>query len=332
MKSKLPLIRLSAVNPLLLELQKRHCDVSSLLQQFDLPTNVPASAELFAAADTIYEVVEQCGATSGDSLFGFSVGSALSIEDWGVMSLPASRSKTVGELLTQISLHTSEHSSSTDYYLKTQGGTSSFGFRRAIRPRCRPAHNDAFYFGLLLRLLKFSVRENWDASRVLFRVAAPEHVPKDVSGCRVVEGDWLGVAVTFPTEWLFEPFDSGQPGDQPAESGAKGVPRSLVDSIRAALRPHLHDEHLTAEKASRLCGFERRRLAKELRDHGTTISKELALVRAECAGAALVSSDRPVADIAAEVGFSDPNVFSRAFKKWTGQSPRAYRRHHKSPD
>jgi AraC-like DNA-binding protein len=331
MKTKLPLIRLSAANPLLAELQARSCDTRCLLRSFGLPTDVPASAELFISADTMYELVERCGEVATDPFFGFSVGKTLRVEAWGVMSVPAREAKTVGELLTKIALHTSEHSSSTEYYLKTQGARSSFGFRRAFRPAQRPAHNDAFYFGWLYRLLKLSVGGGWHANQVLFRVAAPENIPPGAEGCRLVEGDWLGVEITFPTDWLFEPFESDVALSQEGSGETRKVPRELIDSLRVALRPHLHDEHLTAAKAAKICGYDRRHLAKDLRERGTTISRELAALRAEQASQALTGTDRRIADIAADVGFNDPNVFSRAFKNWTGQSPRDYRRTHRPP-
>ncbi len=40
----------------------------------------------------------------------------------------------------------------------------------------------------------------------------------------------------------------------------------------------------------------------------------------------LNNSDRKVAEIAAMVGYLDPTVFSRAFKRWTGMAPRDYRK------
>ena len=40
----------------------------------------------------------------------------------------------------------------------------------------------------------------------------------------------------------------------------------------------------------------------------------------------LVHTDRPVAEIGEALGYQSPASFTRAFKSWTGQSPREYRR------
>ena len=95
---------------------------------------------------------------------------------------------------------------------------------------------------------------------------------------------------------------------------------------------YLHEQGLTADKAAKICGYDRRRLSRELRERGTTLTREIAGLRAEQASRDLVKTDHRIADIAQAVGFTDPTVFSRAFKKWTGQSPREYRRTHRPTD
>jgi AraC-like DNA-binding protein len=330
MKDELPLIRLSAINPFLLELRRRGLETGSLLQDLELPTAVPASHELFVAAATIYELVERCGDLANDPYLGFSIGSALDLQGWEPISVAASKANTVGELLTLFAVQAAEHSSATTFYLRTRGERSTFGFERATKPARPPAQNDAFYMGFMSRLLRQATRDHWDPAGVFFQVADPACIPLSDEQFRVARGDDAGVQISFPTRWLFEPFQTSHFGTSahPAPSGS--VPRSLLKSIRVALLPHLHDPDLTVEKASRICGYERRRLARVLRDQGTSISRQIAALRAEKAGRDLAGTDHRIAAIAESVGFTDPTVFSRAFKKWTGLSPQEYRRTHRS--
>ncbi|MFG1349866.1 AraC family transcriptional regulator [Xanthobacter autotrophicus] len=66
----------------------------------------------------------------------------------------------------------------------------------------------------------------------------------------------------------------------------------------------------------------RRRLAAEGQTY-RGIKDELRRFKAE---ELLRTTLRPVGDIAAELGFSEPSAFHRAFRKWSGQSPGAFRR------
>lgn len=62
---------------------------------------------------------------------------------------------------------------------------------------------------------------------------------------------------------------------------------------------------------------------------GETLSGYINRVRIENAKKLLTGSDVPVSSIAINVGFSDPNYFSRVFKKREGISPEKYRNERK---
>ncbi len=81
-------------------------------------------------------------------------------------------------------------------------------------------------------------------------------------------------------------------------------------------------------RAADLCGLSKRTLQKRLQGEGQTLSGVIAELRRERAVGDLDSTDRPVSDIAARVGYADATVFSRAFKRWTGVSPQQYRKQH----
>lgn len=330
MTSSLPLIRLSAINPFLLELRRRGNDARSLLRETGLPTDVPASHELFVASSAIYEFVERSAELADDPYLGFAIGSTLELHSWDPIALSADTARTVGELLTRLTIHALEHSSATRFYLRTDGERSTFGFSRVEEPSFLPGQNDAFYLGFMSRLLMQATRNNWDPSQVLFRVADPECVPDSKYEFRIAQGDRLGIQITFPSQWLFEEFKESHLRADSQGNMLNQVPRSLLDSVQIALRPHLHETDLTVEKAARICGHDRRRLSRELREAGTTLSKEIAKLRAEKASQDLARTNRRVAEIAQTVGFTDPTVFSRAFKNWSGQSPQEYRRNHRA--
>lgn len=67
-------------------------------------------------------------------------------------------------------------------------------------------------------------------------------------------------------------------------------------------------------------------LRRQLRREGETYAEIKDEIRRERAFAALAETDRQVGDIAAELGFAEPSAFHRAFRKWSGLTPGAYRR------
>ncbi|MEH6571372.1 MAG: AraC family transcriptional regulator [Halioglobus sp.] len=65
----------------------------------------------------------------------------------------------------------------------------------------------------------------------------------------------------------------------------------------------------------------RRRLA----DEGTSYQNIKNAIRCETAQSLLANPEVSIIDVALRTGFSEPAAFSRAFKKWTGESPAHYR-------
>lgn len=329
MTRNLPLIRLSAINPFLLELGRRGADAAALLRALDLPEDIPASNELFVSSLSIYELVERSAEIVGDPYLGFGLGRALDLNNWEPIALAAGEAHTVGELLTRFSLNAVEHSSSTEFYLRIEGEHSTFGFERAVSPPTLPGQNDAFYLGFMSRLLMHATQDHWDSSQVLFHVADPDCIPMTDDRLRIAVGDKQGIQIRFPSLWLLEPYEKSTFQSSNVDKAVGQPPESLLGSLHAALMPHLHEPDLTVARAARICGYNKRRLSRELRDEGTTLSKEIARLRADRAKRDLAETNQRIAEIASTVGFRDPTVFSRAFKNWTEQSPQEYRRTHR---
>lgn len=79
--------------------------------------------------------------------------------------------------------------------------------------------------------------------------------------------------------------------------------------------------------ASRM-GTSARALQRRLREFGTSISQLADDVRRARACDAIVDGNIPIKEIADTLGFSEPSAFHRAFKRWTGTTPQAYRAEH----
>jgi len=100
---------------------------------------------------------------------------------------------------------------------------------------------------------------------------------------------------------------------------------SLTSEVRTLLLTHVQDGFPTIREAAEFLHMTRRTLMRKLEDEGSSFQQIKDLVRRDRAIYFLTSQTLSVSDIAEKVGFSDPSVFARAFKSWTGVSPREYR-------
>lgn len=100
-------------------------------------------------------------------------------------------------------------------------------------------------------------------------------------------------------------------------------PRSSVRAAGGAAVPAgaLPTEAELAERLALSPQTLRRRLAAE----GTSFQQIRDQMRRDHAIAALAQGGTPIDQISEQLGFSEPSAFHRAFKRWTGSTPRAYR-------
>jgi AraC-like DNA-binding protein len=99
---------------------------------------------------------------------------------------------------------------------------------------------------------------------------------------------------------------------------------STRDRVESLLVPLLQSGDVSIDViASKLC-CSRQTLFRKLRLEGVTFEQVLDELRHKLALNYLRANNASVKELARLVGYSDPASFSRAFKRWTGYSPRKY--------
>jgi AraC-like DNA-binding protein len=100
----------------------------------------------------------------------------------------------------------------------------------------------------------------------------------------------------------------------------------LLARARAHVRKLLPEGEVSVEGLARALATSKRTLQRALRGGGTTFTELVDEVRHELARGYLEEGRFNALDVSYLVGFSHPNSFYRAFRRWTGRSPESYRR------
>lgn len=101
--------------------------------------------------------------------------------------------------------------------------------------------------------------------------------------------------------------------------------RDAARAVREALGRSLEGAP-DFDEVARLLHVSPRTLHRRLADEGTSFRSIKEHLRRELALQRLEKTRASVADIATELGYSEPSAFFRAFRGWTGASPSAHRR------
>lgn len=100
----------------------------------------------------------------------------------------------------------------------------------------------------------------------------------------------------------------------------------FVDKVQALIRRQLDMGKVSLEDIAAELKMPARTLQRRLEEGGAHFRLMVDEVRKAQAQHVLRSTGMPLSELAAALGFADHASFNRAFKRWTGASPGAYRR------
>jgi AraC-like DNA-binding protein len=106
------------------------------------------------------------------------------------------------------------------------------------------------------------------------------------------------------------------------------VANPLTRDLRRLLRTELLRDTCSAATVARLFSMHRRTLSRHLRIEGLAFRQVANEVRFEIACELLANTDMELGQVAAVLRYSEPSAFTRAFRRWSGQTPSAWRASH----
>ena len=109
------------------------------------------------------------------------------------------------------------------------------------------------------------------------------------------------------------------------QSAMEPKPRCFRGEVEAAIEPLLESGAASIDRVARELGMSRQTLYRRLKAENVTFEEILEAKRRQIAVRMLGIGRTSVKAAAYKLGFSDPAAFSRAFKRWTGVSPSAFR-------
>lgn len=108
----------------------------------------------------------------------------------------------------------------------------------------------------------------------------------------------------------------------PSKAGVEAPSGSFRRELEQRLEPMLERGPVRIDEVARALGYSRQTLYRRLKDEDVTFAELLDALRHRLALRYLRERGMSVKETAYRLGFSEPAAFSRAYKRWTGSSPR----------
>ena len=163
------------------------------------------------------------------------------------------------------------------------------------------------------------------------RPAAPEPYRRFFKA--PVRFDQEHAAIVFPARLLEHRVAGADPIFREVfEARVRELEAAVADDWKENLRRVLRSEILTkrclaATVAGRFA-VHPRTLSRHLQANGSGFQSLVAEARFEIARQLLSQTKIPLSQVAAALGYSEASAFTRAFRRWSGQTPTAWRAKH----
>jgi AraC-like DNA-binding protein len=137
-------------------------------------------------------------------------------------------------------------------------------------------------------------------------------------------------AIGLPLNLLGRPLE----GDIAAFAKAKNETHDILQNadfgktLRYVLKNYIRFSHVSLYLTAEILGMTPRTLQRQLKNAGLTFQEVIDQLRYELALPLLKDKQHNLLDVALELRYSDAAHFTRAFRRWSGMSPREYRRRH----
>ncbi len=120
---------------------------------------------------------------------------------------------------------------------------------------------------------------------------------------------------------LYSIKDSDLPLQSPAANVQKPLTRQIHDHVLQELR------YANIEKSAQRLNMSTRHLRKRLAQEGSSFREISTNIRKQFAATYLKNTPLSINEIGLKLGFGDQSSFTRAYQRWTGETPGATRKH-----
>jgi len=325
-----PLTRVASVLRYTPQLQAVGAPVDRLLRRAGIPSLLLNHPEAVVPLPTAFRFGElSCQALATEHL-GLYVGLAASLDGLGTYGQMLQGSLTLYDYLRKgitfynmliigQRLWLSDHGDELRLNIATVGSSNLGTYQSHLET-------------LAVTLTKFRevAGRSWAPTTISLAHCSREDIP-DIAlfaGSRIIRGTGE-TYFTFPHALMGQRFPVNGGRDLSAASpeslALQPLPTDLVGVVQLQIESLLPGHAIEIDVIAESLNTSRRSLQRSLAKQALTYSQVLIATRMRLAAKWLANSDKPIAEIAFDLGYQDASNFTRAFRRQIGVSPQSFR-------
>jgi AraC-like DNA-binding protein len=281
---------------------------------------------------TYVRALEAAIEVTGDPALGLQLGQRASASMYHVVAHLAETAKTLGEAIDMILRYSGILAVGFEPCLIEQEDLVAWRLPYLVGERGAVRLTAEFALSGFMRLLRQYLGDLVRPTQVCFAYRAPAHAHEYqhvFGGRECFEQEFT--EIKFPRAWLErgQLYANGDlhrllqaHADVALSRVANGV--SMVQRVEQLLASNQPRELPTMQAVARSLDISARTLARKLQAEGVAYTQLIEKRRASAAKCMLVAGRLTIQEVANALGFADTPAFHKAFRRWTGLTPKQY--------
>jgi len=303
-------------------------DPNRLLMDAGLSPGMLADPDLKLPAERVAQLLDQSARLSGIESFGLRMAETRQLSNLGPVGLLIRDQPTLRDSIAVLIRYHAALNGSLSLMLEESAGVVVVREEIVVAPGVPVRQAIEMAIGVLLRLMRRVLGQDWRPRRVCFTHTAPKdiHTHLRVFGPCVEFGhDFNGIVCSRSD------LDAKNPSADPLmaryaqrlldETVPVDESRSVLEDVRRTVLLLLPSGRCSIDLVSEHLGLVSRTVQRRLAEQGLSFSELVNQIRTELATRYVTQSERPLIDVAALLGFSAPSGFSRWYQGQFGCSP-----------
>ena len=326
-----PLVRASLFEPFLEAARQIGAPIEKLMYAAGLPAEFLDSADdpaRLLPEIPCWRFAESVSRLEGLADFGLLAGRNTAYQDISTLAPFIAGCVNLHDLLRRIVALAPLHAYSGRYVVEEKGDLVSFE-QRGNRLLSGDVQIQLFEVLGMTQFVRLAAGPDWHPSEAHFTFGRRNWLAStaEFAASRLQFGS-RHPAIVFPRHLLALPLSGHQISAKPVDANPpalKVLPTSFDTSLRDALLPYIGTRLINKDLVAELTGLSPRTVQRRLARQGTSYIRVLEQARLMKAVSLLLDTDLKLLEISFMLGYQNAPAFSRAFRRWTGVSPREYR-------
>ncbi len=325
-------VSVTVLKQMFLYLASLKVDSDAFLHSLGIDPAEVKSPDGYMPVETYLRIQEAAADYTGDSYFGLHMGEYAEPGSWSILGYLMMNCKTLGEAFEKSGRYSHIIGNLIEGDVHLRFNKIKVVFDTPPHAPKMSRHCFEATFASSVRIMRTLTGQELDPLEVTFIYPQPESMAEyeRVFRCPVkfeqkynsltLDISLVNIPILLPNPELLEYFENY------AQRILAEMDRQdqYTQAVTKIILSRLDDENLSIKQVAREMSVSVRTLQNRLKDEGVVFSDLLQEIRQRLAKKYL-RENYSVEEITYLLGFSEPSVFRKSFKKWAGITPRQYR-------